>query len=648
MAIKANVIKTNFTGGEISPLLYGRFDIPRYQNGCEKILNAFVLPTGGCTRAWGTKFVDNAGTGLIVKSIPFFILKKDVSPPVVQGYRIQFRADGKIRFYTNSALILSSGSPYEIAHPFPTGNLSRIRFEQFDNILYLVHPDVAPQQLTRTSDTSWAISAVSFMTPASKSVSALTRSGQTATAVTTAAHEFETGDKVTIAGAGQSEYNGTFTVNKKDDVTFEYTVTGSPATPATGTITAINSWTVPWNISNGYPQTIEFFEQRMILAGTKANPQTVFGSKTGEITNFITRTGDSDPFAFTLTAATAPIYHLIAPSQQIVAFTGREEILIKGSSDKALTPTNVQIRRQTKNGTVDTVEPLDIDSEVLFVSRYSKKLRLFGYTFEQDRYKAPDQSIIADHMLSAGVSDIDMSTEPYSIVWTVTQDGKLALVVFDRDQEVTAWSKIETDGIIKEVTVVPATGQDQIWITVQRTINGTTYTYNEYLDASLNTHAAYTGTDANGKTTWTGLGHLEGETVDILADGSVMPQQTIASGQLTLPRSAKAVEIGLHYDSEIVDLPLAIQTAIGLSRGMAVSINEISVLLYNSMGCEINEEVVPFRSFGEGALDKSVTPFTGIKKVQNIGWNEGKVTIRQTQPLPFTVLAIIKKVTAND
>lgn len=643
--MRVNVVKTNFTGGVIDPLLYGRMDTPRYQNGCEKILNAFVLSTGGCTRAWGTKFVDSAGAGISVKSAPFFILKKDVSPPVIQGYRIQFRSDGKIRFYTNNALILSGGNPYEINSPFPNTDLRRIRFEQFDNVLYLVHPDVAPQKLTRATDTSWTIEAVPFTMPAAQSVSGITRSGSIATATTAANHGYSTGDLITIAGAAQSEYNGTFQITKTGDTTFTYTVTGTPVTPATGTITAQK---VHWHANFGYPPCITFFEQRGIYGGTKTHPQTCVGSKNGEPTNLQTGTNDSDAFSFTLAQATAPVLHLIASSRQIGALTGREEILIQGSADKALTPTNVQIKRQTGYGTIDTVAPQAIAGEILFTTKYGKKVRLLGYKYDIDKYTAPEQSIIAAHLLAAGaIADMAVSTEPYSIVWIVTNDGKLVIVVFDKDQDVIAWSHCETDGVIKEVTVVPGMSQDQVWLTVQRTIAGTTYTYNEYFDAALNTHCAYTGTDANGKALWTGLNYIEGKTVDVLADGVVMPQQIVQSG-LTLPRNAKAVEIGLHYDSEVVDLPVAFQTPIGFSRGMAVSISEIHALLYNSLGCEINGEIVPFRKFGTAILDMPIAPFTGLKKVNVIGWNECRVTIKQTQPLPFTVLAIIKKVTVND
>lgn len=642
--MKVHTVKTNFTGGVIDPLLYGRMETPRYQNGCEKILNAFVLSTGGCTRSWGSKYVDNAGAAISTKSVPFFILKKDVTPPVIQGYRIQFRSDNKIRFYVNDALILSSGSPYEITSPFTDADLSKIRYEQFDNELSLVHPNFAPQKLTRTNDTSWAIAAIPCTMPASQAVSGITRSGSVATATTAANHGYSTGDIIVMAGADQAEYNGAKQITKTGNTTFTYTVTGTPATPATGTITAQK---VHWHADFGYPAAITLFEQRGIYGGTKAHPQTAVGSKSGEPTNLQTGTNDGDAFSFTLIQATAPIHHLKATTKQIAALTGREEILIQGSSDKALTPTNVQIRVQTPYGTVDSVAPQNIGGEILFTTKYSRKLRLLGFKYDIDKYTAPEQSIIAAHLLPGAIVDMATSTEPYPIVWVVNS-GKLVMVVFDKDQDVIAWSLCETDGVIKEVTIVPGVSQDRIWLTVQRTIGGTVYTYNEFLDSALNTYCAYTGTDVNGKATWTGLSHLEGKTVDIVADGVVMPQQTVASGQLTLPRNAKAVEIGLHYDSEVVDLPVAIQTPIGISRGMSVSINEIYVLLHQSTGCEINGETIPFRKFGEDVLDKPVTPFTGFKKAAVLGWNEGRVTIKQTLPLPFTVLAIIKKVTVND
>ena len=67
----------------------------------------------------------------------------------------------------------------------------------------------------------------------------ITRSGSTATATMAAGHPFTTGQKVVISGATQTEYNGAFTITSTGSTTFTFTVTGTPATPATGTIYAM-------------------------------------------------------------------------------------------------------------------------------------------------------------------------------------------------------------------------------------------------------------------------------------------------------------------------------------------------------------------------------------------------------------------------
>lgn len=69
-------------------------------------------------------------------------------------------------------------------------------------------------------------------------VASITRSGQTATVTTSAAHGFSTGDYVTHAGASQAEYNVQAPVTVTGATTYTFAVSGSPASPATGTITS--------------------------------------------------------------------------------------------------------------------------------------------------------------------------------------------------------------------------------------------------------------------------------------------------------------------------------------------------------------------------------------------------------------------------
>lgn len=163
------------------------------------------------------------------------------------------------------------------------------------------------------------------------------------------------------------------------------------------------------------------------------------------------------------------------------------------------------------------------------------------------------------------------------------------------------------------------------------------------------------GTDAKATTGWSGLDHLEGETVDIVADGYVAAQQTVSGGAVTLDRAAYSVEIGLHYDSRIVTLPPEIGTAEGTAQGNAMSVHEIVVRFYKSKGGTVNGQPVLSRSFGTGAvLDQPVLEFTGDKRVENLGWgragsgdSDGTITIEQLQPLPQQVLGVVIKLTSN-
>lgn len=164
------------------------------------------------------------------------------------------------------------------------------------------------------------------------------------------------------------------------------------------------------------------------------------------------------------------------------------------------------------------------------------------------------------------------------------------------------------------------------------------------------------GADAKATVSWSGLTHLEGATVDIVADGYVAKQKTVASGAITLDRAAYAVEIGLHYDGRIVTLPPEVGTGTGSAQGNAISIHEITVRFYKTKGGKVNGQPLLARRMSTGAvLNQPVPEFTGDKRVENLGWgrtgggdSDGSVTILRDQPLPMQVLGIITRLTVND
>ena len=630
-------IQTNLTGGELDPKLLARVDTDRYKNAVASCINATVLASGGATRRGGLRFTNDGGA-VTVNPIEFNIFRPDLSPPVVQGYLIEFRSDDTIHFYTNAARI----GVVSIASPF-TSDIDLIRYEQFDNVLYLFHPDFPPQQLTRTDDNTWVIGAVSFTFPAHASVTSITRVSTTATVTMAAPHGFLTGQIVTVADADQSDYNGDFQITVTSTTVFTCTVSGAPTTPATGTITAGRIY---WG-TTGYPNSGTFFEQRMILGGVVTHPQTVFGSESGVITNMVVGTADSDPFEFVLAAATSRILHLAA-SQLLIVMTYDKEITIQGGVEKPLTPTNFQIKVHTPYGSRTNVRPIIIAGDVIFVTKHGKKVRLLSDKIESTTQKeAPDISLVSSHLSKLGIIDMAYQLEPDSIIWMVTSTGLLLSVTFDRKTELLAWAQHTTDGLFKKVSVIPYNDTDQVWVAVERTINSVTSTYIEVMDSDLQTDAAKTDSDSPAKVTWTGFSHLEGETVDVVADGVVVPQQVVSGGSITIPDAALAIEVGLHYKSTVIDLPPEIPTNLGTSQGQKISVNRAIARLFESIGLTINGNVIPFRKFGQDNFDEDVQPFTGDKEVTLLGGQNGVVTFEQDQPLPFTLLGIIKEVSVN-
>jgi hypothetical protein len=711
---RAITIQTNLTGGELDPKLLARVDTQRYKNAVASCINAVVLASGGVTRRAGLRFTNDSGA-VTVNPIEFNIFRADLSPPVVQGYLIEFRSDDTIHFYTNAARI----GVVSIASPF-TSDIDLIRYEQFDNVLYLFHPDFPPQQLTRTDDNTWVITPVVFTFPpvldteTEQSVTSITRVSTTATVTMGAAHGYATGQTVRIAGANESDYNGDFQITVTSDTVFTYTVSGAPATPATGTITAqriigitrsgttatvntgqahgfltghiaaiagavetdyngdfqitvtstteftytvsgspstpatgtITAGRVFWG-TTGYPNSGTFFEQRMVVGGVVTHPQTVFGSESGVILNFVTGTADSDPFEFVLAAATSRILHLAATTV-IIVMTFDKEITIQGGVERPLTPTNFQIKVHTPYGSRTNVRPIIIAGEVIFVTKHGKKVRLLSDKIDSTtQKKAPDISLVSAHLSKLGIIDMAYQLEPDSVIWMVTSTGKLLSVTFDRETELLAWAPHTTDGLFKSVSVIPHNDTDEVWVAVERTINSITSTYIEVMDSDLQTDAAKTDSDSPAKVTWSGFDHLEGETVDIVADDVVIPQQVVSSGSITIPDAALAIEVGLHYKSTVIDLPPEVPTNLGTSQGQKISVNRAVARLFESIGLKINGVVIPFRKFGQDNFDEKVQPFTGDKEVTLLGGQNGVVTFEQDQPLPFTLLGIIKEVSVN-
>lgn len=428
------------------------------------------------------------------------------------------------------------------------------------------------------------------------------------------------------------------------DAEIRRVLTSATAAPA-------NSWTLEgavWNATNGYPRAVALHEQRLLAGGSPKYPQTIWGTGIGLYLDFTSTSIDDDGFAFQLAADQVnPIQHLVSAEEVLVALTSGQEFTLQGSTDKAITPTNVQVRPRTSHGCA-RVRPQRIGAEVVFSQRARRRMRALGVNGDTGRFQAPDISMLAQHLTVAGIVDMAYQREPDPVLWAVRSDGVMLLITFDRDENVIAFARRTTDGFYESVCVVPTDDGEQAYAVVRRTINSVTKRYVERFDFSVHTDCALQGVSGPGAATWSGLTHLEAKTVDVVADGSVMPTKTVASGAITIERPANAVEIGLHYMTTITLLPP--EVAGMTTQANMVRQGEITARFLETSGAEVEGEVIPFRQFGSDLLDQPITPYTGDKRINRLGWDRSGagITIVQNQPLPLHVLAVIQKISVNE
>ena len=264
-------------------------------------------------------------------------------------------------------------------------------------------------------------------------------------------------------------------------------------------------------------------------------------------------------------------------------------------------------------------------------------------------------------------ADSDFTATVSTNVVTVTETSPSStgfLTIKSVDDTVKLATTDQGKAVCESVAVIPTDDSEyQVWVIVKRTVNGSTRRYVEYLNIFdfdetdntsfnfLDSALSYSGTAA---TTFTGLDHLEGQTVAILADGATHPDKSVSSGSVVLDRSATNVKMGLAYHSTLKTMRIDAGSQDGTSQGKTKRIYEITARLYQSVGVEIgpdlsNMERIPFRT-SANPMDEGIPVFTGDKEVEFRGNydTDGYIIVRQTQPLPFTILSLYPRLVTND
>lgn len=239
--------------------------------------------------------------------------------------------------------------------------------------------------------------------------------------------------------------------------------------------TATNVWREgAWSDYRGYPRALGLYEQRLFFGGTAAFPTRFWGSKSGDFENFEDGSLDDDGVSFVVASAESnPIMWMDGLDVLQIGTAGGEVVARAGSQDEPLTPSNVAVRAQSSYGS-DTIQSISVGDAVLFMQRQGRRLREMAYTIEKDRYVAPDLTLLSEHVTESGIVQMAFARQPDPTLMLVRDDGQLAVLTYNREQNVTAWARWTTPGYFESITSVYGSPVDEIWASVKRTINGQT------------------------------------------------------------------------------------------------------------------------------------------------------------------------------
>lgn len=411
-----------------------------------------------------------------------------------------------------------------------------------------------------------------------------------------------------------------------------------------------------WNGEKGYPSATGFYEDRLVFAGSKGFPQTFWTSKTGDYYNFGTSipSADDDGITATLNGGQMNGIKAIIAFGEMLLLTAGGEFKVSGGG-KAITGSNVLSQPQEYRGVSD-VNPVTIGSRIIYVQHQGNIIRDLAYSYDVDKYTGDDLNLLASHLFE-GHKIISMTYQqiPNSIVWCVRDDGLLLGLTYIKEQDIYAWHQHTTaGGKFVSVCNIGGSTEDKLYAVIER--GGQYYVeIMESRDKSTNVEDQFfvdSGITYEGEPTdeISGLEHLEGYTVAILADGNVLPQQTVENGKVLLGNEYKKVHVGLPIDAEIKTLPIDFTAQDGTYLSRKKRIATVTLLLKDSRGGLFGmkeNELDEFKWRSNEAYGEPISLQTGKFKVtiKSATYDETQqIIIKQPDPLPMTVLSLIPEI----
>lgn len=470
--------QSNFTVGELDPLLIGRIDISQYASGLAKATNVAILPQGGFERRPGSKFVfdiigftnqsdgspatsiNNANTLKDIRLVPFEF-------STTQSFMLLFHRrqsnDQRMYVFSNGQQLtnieqitqnnVTTGYNY-LTVDFGTVDYNRIYFTQSADTLIMVHEDMPPKKIVRgATNNDWTISNVPLTSP--KHAFTLSTSNPSATitpdaidgtvTITASAGVFTTSHVDQYINVENGF--GRARIIERTSSTIVKVITEIPFFKANQAI-ASGAWNLEtgyedaWSSTRGYPRTCTFHEGRLYFGGSKTLPNTLFGSKVADFFNFKSAEAlDDDAIFVTMNTDSVNAIVAMRSGRDLQIFTKDAEFFVPQADLDPITPSNIVIKNATRRGAKEGIRPVIAEGGTLFIQREGKALREFLFSDVDLNYQANNISLLASHLLKTPRA---MALR----VATSTDDGDLLLVVNDEDGSMAVFSILRSQNVV--------------------------------------------------------------------------------------------------------------------------------------------------------------------------------------------------------
>lgn len=643
---------TNFATGELDPLLRARVDLAAYNNALAKATNVLIQPQGGLRRRPGTKHI--------------FELPNSSTPSAANGVRLvsfQFSvSDSYMLCFTHNRMhvikngvvqanINGTGNSY-LTTTIASDIVDDMCWVQSADTLIVVHPDLQPVRITRTSDTAWTATTITFdsipkyaytlttTTPTSGHLTPSAVSGNvTLTSQNSAFSAASVDQYINASPQGRARIVQYISATSVKAIT-EYPFFDT-SNIAQGSWELETGYVDVWSSGKGWPRTVSFHEGRLYFGGSKSRPSTIWGSKIGLFFDFVpTESLDDDAVEATLDTNDLNVITDIISSRDFQVFTTGGEFYIPQTGTDPVTPLTFTFKNVSRNGIKPGTRVQSVESGSIYIQRQGKSLNEFIFSDTQLTYITQRISLLSGHLLKGpqrvALRKASSTEEADLLLMTNTDDGSMGVFSIMRSQQVTSPSEFTTDGLFIDVGV----DVNAIYVVTKRTFNSVDRYFIELFGYEYFTDCAFVGGAAASASS---LPHVA-KALNVITDGSPQGNETVSGGgSVTFDRaSTTSYEVGLPITVYVKTMPAEVKLQTGSRVSFKKRIVEISAIVNKTQNMIINNQPVAFRLFDNPLLDDPVPEFTGIKRVNGVlGYNrEQFIEISQDLPVKMNLLGL--------